>query len=1270
MMADEIKQVMGFDAAQALDALNQLDSGFAKMQANLNSSVATFNVFNQGAGKTVSALVQIATRANQAADALNRLNTIKPPPSTPGGGLPALPGGNGSATQLLTGNSAAAALNSLLGQTTNQASAAAAAVANVGNQGAASLNAAGRAAGGFALSLETITRVIGTQIIVRTLNAIRSAVEDSFQGFIDFNRVLAEIQTIASGESLAQLGVEVRGLSDNFNAPLLDVAKGKYEALSNGFVKAGDSTKILTASLKFAKVGIATTAQSVDLISTSLNAYGKSAEEAETISAKLFKTIELGRVVGSELANAFGRVAPIGKEIGATEDELLAAFSSITIGGVKASEAATQIRATLTALLKPSEATAEALRKLGFETGEQLVQARGFKGALDALISTTDGSTSSIAKLFPNVRALNGVLRETGTGATIFEDHLKAIQQASSELLNQKFQIRIESDAERVSADINKLKNFFTTELGSQLVGTTSNLLKLVGGVETLTTGISAVAPTIAVAVGALLTYGTAAGTVTAINRTLTTSFSQAGLATRLFAGSLASVVALIAAISAGQFIGEQINRSIEEARKKAKDESSQLLTFQRDQAVAAATLDKLSADEKFKTLNNSLSIVRKAFFDQTDAAKIANQELLENDKATFDKIVASREKFAQDLKRAAQQADTDIIDSKKRVNDISAQLDDQRFNFQNKRFNELSQTTRERQRADSLAAQAATKLATASKPEEKEAAQSAFQRAESFARQAVASAQTTGNITAQVLAERTLEGILQKRIDAEAQFQKGREADAKRLEAAAAAEEARVTKLKSLAKDFLESASLFQLKGPNKGDLLSKEQIDKNLNTAREKLAAFKEEAFGKGAKFNLEDLFSFDKLEQRLHSSFTKGEVNQLFASDDALARLRAQVQQAFDKADILVSLAVDPSKLAGKTVKEQVDEVSKQLGEQQEKLDGLRTSSVAREDAERGINEAIRLGNQSLQERQGFLERDANQARFALFDNRSIGSAAEVEKQLALLRQLREETAKLSVNPNTSAQQVNDLRTRALAFEKTAPFSAGTDIERFKNEFNLLVKIFELRSQIKGLDTSGQTAAALQAANDQLSTATQRATASASAAAAEGQGATSTANAAASASQLKTSTDALVSPSRQFAENMERAQKAAASTTVPAVNPNLFGGPETQALGGLIQRFSQGGLAHFSGGGMAKGTDNIPALLSQDEMVINARSSRRFFAQLQSIQAGVQPAFNSSRSGDTFNIGDININESSDAKATAREVINLIRREQRRGTGNKLH
>jgi hypothetical protein len=90
------------------------------------------------------------------------------------------------------------------------------------------------------------------------------------------------------------------------------------------------------------------------------------------------------------------------------------------------------------------------------------------------------------------------------------------------------------------------------------------------------------------------------------------------------------------------------------------------------------------------------------------------------------------------------------------------------------------------------------------------------------------------------------------------------------------------------------------------------------------------------------------------------------------------------------------------------------------------------------------------------------------------------------------------------------------------------------------------------------------------------------------------------------------------------------------------------------------------YFDAGGLNKGVDTSLAILAPGERVIDQTNSAKFFSQLQAIGAGYDPKSRSGHGGDNFNFGDININGAGNPKQTAREVINAIRREQRRGSG----
>jgi TP901 family phage tail tape measure protein len=647
--------------------------------------------------------------------------------------------------------------------------------------------------------------VVSTQLIVRSLTAIRSAIEDSFQGFIKFNQAAAEIQTILD-QPLEEIRGHVRQLSDAFNTPILDVAKAKYQAISNGFITASDSSKVLTAALKFGKVGVASATDSVDLISTALNAYGNSADHAETISAKLFKTVQLGRVVGTELANSFGRVAPIAKEVGASEDEILAAFSSITIGGVKASEAATQIRATLTALLKPSDAATDAFRKLGVESGEQLIQAKGFQGALQSLIGATDGSASAVARLFPNVRSLNGVLRETGTGANIFQDHLREIQQASASLLNKKYDIRIQSNAEQVAASLNKLGNAFKVDVGEQLVEATHAVLQFVGGTDTLIAAGGTLLPILAAGTAALLTYSGALATVSAKNSILRASNDATRLSFGRLAGSLSLLTAAFGAVEIGHSLGKYIQSQIEEARNAIAKASKDYVAGQAEAAAKIAQDAHRASDEKFRD-ENSISAKLKSIYNlNVDAAKASNDQLVTDSQSAMDKIVKQFEDGAAKAKSAWEKAKQDIGASKKNQSDLQGTLQDRRFDAGNKRLSPLQLSSKDQERALELSKASAQKLARG----DREGSDALARRADSYASAAASAAEASKSTVQMQHAEQTIQTLIQNRIRAESQYQATRAKDGKAAEKSASDQLSKATKLKAIGEDFGKNAKLY----------------------------------------------------------------------------------------------------------------------------------------------------------------------------------------------------------------------------------------------------------------------------------------------------------------------------------------------------------------------------------------------------------------------------------------------------------------------------
>lgn len=417
------------------------------------------------------------------------------------------------------------------------------------------------------VSFQMLGRIVATQAIVRTLSTIRDSFKDAATSAIEFQTRLGEISTIApSGMGgMGQYGERIRELSDKWNIPLQDVTKGLYETISNQ-VK-GDPFQFMESAAAFSKGSVTNFADSVRLLSGLLNAYNLDATRTDEVSAKLFRTIDLGAVTGTDLANSMGRVYARAQQLGISIDELGAAFATLTIRGLRHNEAATQIGGTLSALVKPTDAMQAKFKELGFSSSETATQTLGYAGVLKALADSTRGSAEEMAKLFPNVRGLAGALSIGDQAFSTFQASLQGIA-GTTAAVNQQMGLKVlATDGQQVGKAFTQLSNILTADIGQSIIRTGAGFLRLTGGVESLKTGLPALSPLLLTGTGLLGTYTVAAYTGATANKTFAATFPGVAQGLLLVAG----------AMTAGKMLGNSLMdayrdpvRQFDEASKQA----------------------------------------------------------------------------------------------------------------------------------------------------------------------------------------------------------------------------------------------------------------------------------------------------------------------------------------------------------------------------------------------------------------------------------------------------------------------------------------------------------------------------------------------------------------------------------------------------------------------------------------------------------------------------------------------------------------------------
>jgi len=269
------------------------------------------------------------------------------------------------------------------------------------------------------------------KLLSKGFDLAAKGIQESVKAADEFNKEFANVTTLVDPAlvDINKMQSDLLGL-DNRLGSATELTQGLYQAISAS-VDPAKAVEFVGEAAKFATAALTSTDKAVDVITTSLNAYGLEADQAGKVSDVLFATIKKGKTTGDQLARAIGKSIPLAANAGVEFSELGATIAVLTRQGNSTSEATTQINSTISSLIKPSEAAAQALKDFGYESAKTAIENEGLVGTIKGMIAQTDGSQESIAKLFPNIRALRGALALTGEGAKDFDEVLAEIKNSA-----------------------------------------------------------------------------------------------------------------------------------------------------------------------------------------------------------------------------------------------------------------------------------------------------------------------------------------------------------------------------------------------------------------------------------------------------------------------------------------------------------------------------------------------------------------------------------------------------------------------------------------------------------------------------------------------------------------------------------------------------------------------------------------------------------------------------------------------------------------------
>jgi len=584
------------------------------------------------------------------------------------------------------------------------------------------------------VSWQTLVRVVQTQLIVRALSALQQAFIESAQAARDFEIQVGRISLIAQGpgSSIDELQESVRGLSNELGRPLDEVGTAAFEAFQNDLGNTAETIELLrTAAGDLALVTGGDLVDSVNAISSVMKVFKLDASEANDVADVMFGTIDKGRVTLDELANSLGSVAPLGREVSVSYREISAAIAGITLQGVDAARAQTQLRGVFNALLKPTKELQAAFETLGVDSGRDLIETSGgLIQALQALEQLAGDNEVVFRSFFGRIRGSLGAINILNDGASETTRILKELGEESGRAAEGAAKLN-ELDARQAEIAFQQLSNILT-ELGE----IANNVQRI------LAQGLLAVIPS--------------AEQLTIVIVGLSTALAAAAVAAAFFGAALLPALLPIALLAGAVAVAFKLGDSIGELIKQTTGYNTEL----ERQAELHKKIDEVSEAATKRTVENTKKATEdlkkrvKSFTDSSikewkkygeavarvnDAIKSSTESALNNFETKIKGIIKGIDEQINGL-------DETFKDFATRASDASDELEQFKFDKSLRGLDEVEQATKRTERAQRAynSAAALAQQINFADPAQLEVLRDALEGAKELAEQADRAAQGT----------------------------------------------------------------------------------------------------------------------------------------------------------------------------------------------------------------------------------------------------------------------------------------------------------------------------------------------------------------------------------------------------------------------------------------------------------------------------------------------------------------------------------------------
>lgn len=391
----------------------------------------------------------------------------------------------------------------------------------------------------------------------------------SIAASITFEDSMAKVSTISDETEVSydNMKKSIVDLSNQTGISANDIADNVYNAISAGQSTA-DAVNFVTESTKLAKAGFAEAGQSLDILTTILNAYGLEASEVTNVSDILVQTQNKGKTTVAELASSMGKIIPTANSVNVNLEQLGTGYALMTAKGIATAETTTYMNSMLNELSDSGSTVASILKEKTGKSFAELMESGTSLGDSMAIIEQeANNSGLAMSELWSSSEAGKAALVLATDAGQAFNSTLSDMQNSAG-ATDTAFEKVNNTTGNKLKQSLNEVKNS-AINMGDTLAPVTSMVAEGFSKITGMLSNLSSEQlKTIAVIGAGVVALNLVLGAVSKVTNSISSvvkgiesiktafnSLKKIGLAVKAFALAnpatiiIAGIVALIATI-------------------------------------------------------------------------------------------------------------------------------------------------------------------------------------------------------------------------------------------------------------------------------------------------------------------------------------------------------------------------------------------------------------------------------------------------------------------------------------------------------------------------------------------------------------------------------------------------------------------------------------------------------------------------------------------------------------------------------------------------